>query len=193
MQGPRLRIEYLYDKTRAARIAYKKQKIVCASILCKSENCYYENLDTKNITDNKKSWSTVKPLFSNKVRSNTYITLNEDEKLIKNEYQITNIFNTFFNEIVPNLGTKVDEGYLCNASNISDPMEKAIQKYKNHPSISIIKKMVSTVDKNNKFSFEPITADNISQQIKRLNIGKATKGSDILTKLVKRFDNLIVA
>ena len=193
MQGPRLRIEYLYDKTRAARIAYKKQKIVCASILCKSENCYYENLDTKNITDNKKSWSTVKPLFSNKVTSNTYITLNEDEKLIKNEYQITNIFNTFFNEIVPNLGTKVDEGYLCNASNISDPMEKAIQKYKNHPSISIIKKMVSTVDKNNKFSFEPITADNISQQIKRLNIGKATKGSDILTKLVKRFDNLIVA
>ena len=135
----------------------------------------------------------MKPLFSNKGRSTTYITLNEDEKLIKNEYQITNIFNTFFNEIVPNLGTKVDEGYLCNASNISDPMEKAIQKYKNHPSISIIKKMVSTVDKNNKFSFEPITADNISQQIKRLNIGKATKGSDILTKLVKRFDNLIVA
>ena len=135
----------------------------------------------------------MKPLFSNKVRSNTYITLNEDEKLIKNEYQITNIFNTFFNEIVPNLGTKVDEGYLCNASNISDPMEKAIQKYKNHPSISIIKKMVSTVDKNNKFSFEPITADNISQQIKRLNIDKATKGSNILTKLVKRFGNLIVA
>ena len=55
MQGPGLRIEYLYDKTRAARIAYKKQKIVRASILCKSENCYYENLDTKNITDNKKS------------------------------------------------------------------------------------------------------------------------------------------
>ena len=135
----------------------------------------------------------MKPLFSNKVRSSIYITLNEDEKLIKNEYQITNIFKTFFNEIVPNLGTKVDEGYLCNASNISDPIEKAMQKYKNHPSISIIKKMVTTVDKNNKFSFEPITADNISQQIKRLNINKATKGSDILTKLVKRFDNLIVA
>ena len=85
------------------------------------------------------------------------------------------------------------KGSLCDASNISDPIEKAIQKYKNHPSIFIIKKMVSTVDKNNKFSFEPITADNISQQIKRLNIDKATKGSNILTKLVKRFGNLIVA
>ena len=52
--------------------------------------------------------------------------------------------------------------------------------------------MVSTVDKNNKFSFEPITADDISQQIKRLDINKATQESDIPTKLVKRFDNLIV-
>ena len=118
--------------------------------------------------------------------------MNEDEKLIKNQYQIANIFSIFFIEIVPNLGTIVDERYLCNASNISDPIEKAIQKYKNHPSICTVKKMVSTVDKNNKFSFEPITADDISQQIKRLDINKATQESDIPTKLVKRLDNLII-
>ena len=47
------------------------------------------------------------PLFSNKVSSNTYITLNEDGKLIKNGYQIAKMLNTFFVEIVPNLGTKV--------------------------------------------------------------------------------------
>ena len=80
MQRSRLRNAYLKDRTRAARIAYKKQRNVCVSILRKSKKCYYENLDTKNITDNKKFWGTVKPLFSNKVRSNTYITLNEDEK-----------------------------------------------------------------------------------------------------------------
>ena len=188
----KLRNEYLKDKTRAARIAYKKQRNVCVSILRKSKKCYYENLDTKNVTDNKKFWGTVKPPFSNTIRSNTYIALNEDEKLIKNEYQIANILNTYFIEVVPNLGTKVDERYLCNASSISDPIEKAIQKYKNHPSISIIKKMVSTVDKNNKFSFEPITADDISQQIKHLDINKTTQESDIPTKLVKRFDNLII-
>ena len=68
----------------------------------------------------------------------------------------------FFVEIVPNLDTKVNERYLCSASNICDPIEKAMQKYKNHSSISIIKKMVSTVHKN-KFSFKPITSDDISQ------------------------------
>ena len=52
--------------------------------------------------------------------------------------------------------------------------------------------MVSTGDKNNKFSFKPITADDGSQEIKVLDINKATQRSDIPTQLVKRFDNLIV-
>ena len=52
--------------------------------------------------------------------------------------------------------------------------------------------MVSAVDKNNKFSFEPITADDMKQQIKRLDINKATQESDIPTKLVKSLDNLII-
>ena len=94
IQRSRLRYEYLKDKTRVARIAYKKQRNVCVSILRKCKKYYYENLDTKNATVNIKFWGTVKLLFSNKVRSNTYITLNEDKKLIKNEYQIDNIFKT---------------------------------------------------------------------------------------------------
>ena len=52
--------------------------------------------------------------------------------------------------------------------------------------------MVSTVVKDNKFSFEPLTADDISQQIKHLDINKATQEGDIPAKLAKRFDNLIV-
>ena len=91
MQRSRLRNEYLKDKTRAARIAYKKQRNVCVSILQKSKKCYYEHLDTKNATINKKFWGNVKLLFLN-----TYVTLEKDKKLIKNEYQIDNIFKTFF-------------------------------------------------------------------------------------------------
>ena len=54
--------------------------------------------------------------------------MNEDKKLIKNEYWIANIFNIFFIEIVPDLDTKVHERYLCNADIVSDPNEKAIRK-----------------------------------------------------------------
>ena len=72
MQRSRLRNAYLKDRTRAARIAYKKQRNVCVSILRKSKKYYDENLDAKNITNNKKLWGTMKPLFSNKVRSNMW-------------------------------------------------------------------------------------------------------------------------
>ena len=54
--------------------------------------------------------------------------MNEDKKLIKNEYGIANIFSIFFIEIVPDLGTKVHERYLCNADIISDPIEKSYTK-----------------------------------------------------------------
>ena len=63
IQRSRFRNECLKDKTRAARIAYNKQRNVCVSILRKSKKSYYENLSTKNMTDNKKFWGTVKPLF----------------------------------------------------------------------------------------------------------------------------------
>ena len=46
--------------------------------------------------------------------------------------------------------------------------------------------MVSTVDKNNMFSFKPVTADVMSPQIRRLDINKAKLENDIPKKLVKR-------
>ena len=55
MQRSRLRNANPKDKTRATRIAYKKQRNVCVGILHKSKKCYYENVRTKNITDAKNS------------------------------------------------------------------------------------------------------------------------------------------
>ena len=158
----------------------------------KAKRSYFENLDIKNLSDNRKFWGTVKPLFSNKVRSNDYITLNENDLLIRNEYKIANIFNTFFVNIVPNLGMEIDQQYLSNVSNISDPVEKAIKKYQKHPSISIINKMVSSVENEASFSFTCVTVDDISKEIKRLDIKKATQESDIPTKVIKQFPNLFI-
>ena len=65
------------------------------SILCKAKRSYLENLDIKNLNDNRKFYSTVKPLFIHKVRSIDYIALNENDLIIRNQYKIANIFNTF--------------------------------------------------------------------------------------------------
>ena len=192
MLRTKLRNKFYKQKTTETRSAYNKQRNICISILRKAKRSYFENLDIKNLSGNRKFWGTVKPLFSNKVRSNDNITLNENDLLIRNEYKIANIFNTFFVNIVPNLGIEIDQQYLSNVSNISDPVEKAIKKYQKHPSISIINKMVSSVENEASFSFTCVTVDDISKEIKRLDIKKATQESDIPTKVIKQFPNLFI-
>ena len=46
---------------------YNKKRNLCV-ITRKVKRSYYENLDLKDITDSKKFWATVKPLFSNKTQ-----------------------------------------------------------------------------------------------------------------------------
>ena len=192
MLRTKLHNKFLKQKTTETRSGYNKQRNICVTILRKVKRSYFQNLDIKNLSDNRKFGGTVKPLFSNKVRSNDYITLNENDLLIRNEYKIANIFNTFFVNIVPNLGIEIDQQYLSNVSKISDPVEKAIKKYQKHPSISIINKIVSSVENEASFSFTCVTADDISKEIKRLDIKKATQDSDIPTKVIKQFRNLFI-
>ena len=86
------RNKFLKQKTTETRSSYNKQRNICGIILRKVKRSYFENLDIKNLSGNRKFWGTVKPLFSNKVRSNDYITLNENNLLIRNEYKIAKYF-----------------------------------------------------------------------------------------------------
>ena len=108
--------------------------------------------------------ASCKTIFSDKVRSNDYITLNENDLLIGIEYKIANIFNTIFVNIEPNLGIEIDQQYLRNVSNISDSLEKAIKKYQKHSSISIINKTVSSVENEASLYFTCVTVDDIPEE-----------------------------
>ena len=68
MLRTKLHNKFLKQKTTETRSAYNKQRNICVSIPRKAKRSYFENLDIKNVSDNRKSWGTVKPLFSNKVR-----------------------------------------------------------------------------------------------------------------------------
>ena len=49
--------------------------------------------------------------------------------------------------------------------------------------------MVSSVENEASFSFTCVTVDDISKEIKRLDIRKATQESDEPTKVIKQFPN----
>ena len=59
------------------------------------------------------------------------MTLNKNNLLIRNEYKIANIFNTFFVNIVPNLGIEIDQQNLSNASNILIQLKVLLRNTKN--------------------------------------------------------------
>ena len=106
--------------------------------------------------------------------------------MIRNEYQLANIFKNFFINIVPNLGIKIDQQYIFNSSSISDLVEKTIKKHQRPSSISIIKKIVSSADKEAAFSFTCITPDDISKVIKRLTLRENSPYSELFWSVFSR-------
>ena len=59
-----LRNRYLKLPPAKNKDLYKRrQRNLCTSLIRKGKRTYYNNLDTKNVSDNKKFLATVKPFF----------------------------------------------------------------------------------------------------------------------------------
>ena len=79
---------------------YENQRNICTNILTKTKTDYFSNIDLKNITDNKRLWTAVKPFFTDK------------SKTIKDGKEIANEFNKYFAKIIKKLNLKKDTGTL---------------------------------------------------------------------------------
>ena len=62
----KLKRRYNLDRTNINFEKYKKLRSLCIDRLRKSKEQYFNNIDAKNITNNKKFWKTIRPKFSNK-------------------------------------------------------------------------------------------------------------------------------
>ena len=84
-------------------------------------------------------------------------TLVYNNNIITSDIAFDKKLYTFFSNVVKKLNIKIKD-LLCDVSNINDPAERAIQKYKNHPSVKMIKE---TFDNNKSFSFDLVSPDTI--------------------------------
>ena len=64
-----LRNQFLKKRTLEARTKYNTERNICISLVKEANQNYYENLNLKDINDNKKFWATVRPQFSNEIKS----------------------------------------------------------------------------------------------------------------------------
>ena len=88
--------------------------------------------------------------------------------------------------IVPNLGIKTHHEFSNTNDNSQDPIENAICKYENHPSVILIKKHMEGT--NSSFVFETVTEEKMEKPITNLNIRKVVQSNYIYTKLLKEHD-----
>ena len=166
MTHSRLRNRYLKSLSVLNRNVYKSQRNLCTTLLRKHKRDYFNNLDTKFISDNKKFLNAIKPLFPRKVKASQKISLINGNTIISENSEIAEVFNEFFD-----------------TQNIDDPILKAIKKYEKHPSITKINENTRV---DNKFSFSTVPLIDIKDVVNSLDASKSTTYCNIPTKIFKQ-------
>ena len=75
--GSLLRNKFLNAKSDIDRLAYNKQCNICVSLISSEKKNFSSNINTCDITDKKNFWKTVKPVFTDKIKIKSKITLIE--------------------------------------------------------------------------------------------------------------------
>ena len=132
MVRSKLKNKYNKNRTEENWDSYKKQRNFCVNLLRKTKKDYFNDLNIKNITDNKAFWKTIKPYFSNKGLNSSSLILSEKNKIVTNDQDIANIMNNYFTGITSHLNLKPDQ------INHSENLANIIENFKNHESIQRI-------------------------------------------------------
>ena len=78
--------------------AYNKHRNLCVKMVKKAKKEHFQNISQSEITDNKKFWKTVSPLFGNKVKTNQKINLIEKNVLVTSDEKIAKTFKEYFDK-----------------------------------------------------------------------------------------------
>ena len=116
---------------------------MCVTLLRKSRREYYQDLSVENVCDIKYFWKVVKPLLSNKVMSSEKITLVEGTKILKNDKETAKVLNNYFSTIIQNLKIPRCKEQDPISASISDPVMRAIVKYRAHLALLLLRKAVT--------------------------------------------------
>ena len=123
--------KYLKTKTQTDLNLYQKRKNFCSKLCKRERRKYCESLDMKNVLDSKKFWKTMGPFLSDKNTVFSQISIEKNNRIISDDFDLPEEFSTFFEDAVRLLNVKPDEYYLSDTENLSDPDSlKTIQVFK---------------------------------------------------------------
>ena len=170
----RSKLKNKYNKNRTGENwgSYKNKRHFSVNLLWKTKKDYFNDLNIKNITDNKVFWKTIKPYFSNKGLNSSSLILSEKNKIVTNDQDIANTMNNYFKGITSHLNLKPDQ------INHSENLANIIENLKNHESIQRIKLA-------NFHHRETVSVKEVKKELMNLSSKKVTRKADIPAKILK--------
>ena len=169
------------------RKKYKQQRNLIVSMNRKAKRDFYHSVDINAIDNDKKFWKAVKPMFSNGNPMGEKIVLIEEGEVISDDKVIAECLNSHFVNITDSLG--LDPSFKDDGIDVSleNKVDKATEKYKDHPSIVAIR---SKAPIGKKFDFSYVNLLNVMIKIEAFDTGKSSSGN-IPTKIIQEANEVI--
>ena len=162
---------YFKKKTPDSLKKLKKQNNYCSRLYKKERKKYFESLDPRRISDNKSFWKNIQPFFSEKRKISNKITLVDNKENTIFDHLVSEELNNFSENAIR--GLEINENFYIIDT---DSNEKAINKYRNHPSVLLIK---STLKNIPSFSFNEVGLSEIERELNLINPRKTTTSNGI--------------
>ena len=185
MTRTRLWNVYKLSKSSSDLQAYKTQRNLVTKLNRNAKKSYFNTACNSSRTDPKTFWRLCKPFFSDKGSIGNDLILKKDGVVIQDGVELAEAFNVHFNTITESLDLfKWNEGYYPSRHN---KVSIAIDKFKDHPSVIKIHNVFGDKDK---FHFEEITLDQVTDMVMALDCTKKT-GGIISNKIMKLSSEII--
>ena len=154
---------YFKKKTPDSLKKFKKQKNYCSRLYKKERKKYFESLDPRRISDNKSFWKNIQPFFSEKRKISNKITLVDNkENTIFDDHLVSEELNKFFENATRGLEINENSYIIDTDGNEINSFEKAINKYRNHPGVLLIKSRLKNIPS---FSFNKVGSSEIEREL----------------------------
>ena len=184
MRRTELANKYHKSNTEYDYLRFRKHRNYVNRLYKRERKFYFNNLKKNDIEDVRKFWKTVKPLLSDKSDIHTTIRLVNDGKIVTNDSEIATNFNDKFSNVISELD--LGSGWISseNTSNLKDPIDIALTKFKNHPSIL---KIHEHLPNPQTISFKTITEEDIKVIFKSFDVKKGTSFNSVPGKILKEY------
>ena len=119
------------------------------------------------------------PFLSDKNTVFSQICIEKNSRIISDDFVLSEEFSTFFEDAVRSLNVEPDKHLLSDTENLSNPVDIAIRKFENYPSVQAIKQNIYV---NKDFYFSNTEVSDILKETTALNDKKNGTFGNIPTK-----------